>query len=102
MAGQTPEERLQRLIRTSRRGWSAVCADDAPRQAAVTWLAAHPSPNPAIDRMWRECLLGSNALADWLSSTDRPETWELADPTLRSVLASHPFAGLPRWSTRKT
>jgi hypothetical protein len=97
----TPEERLSRLARNARKGFALARGDAGIRERTLAWLSAHPSRRPEVDLVWRECLSGEGALAEWLSGSSGPETWRGAIP-LHSILASHPFADLPRWSIPKT
>jgi hypothetical protein len=98
---KTPEERLARLAGHAREGWRLVGTQPEARARAQRWLAEHPSARADVDRLWRECLDGRGPLADWLAAGGEPASWP-GSPPLHSILASHPFPDLPRWSIPRT
>ena len=98
---KTPETRLQRLRRSCIWGWSRVSTGVQDRQAAATWLRAHPSREPEVDSLWLQALEHGGELADWLASGADLEHWPLRLPA-HTVLASHPFAALSPWSIPRT
>ena len=97
----TPEQRLARLARHARAGYVAARADAQRAARALGWLSDHPSPNPALDAIWRDCLHGRGPLAAWLASEAPANVWTEAVP-LHSLLASHPFPDLALWSIQAT
>jgi hypothetical protein len=101
MGRMTADARIDRLIAHVRRGWAPVRTDPELRARAVAWLEAHPAGWPAVQELWLQALRGRGALCDWLERGAEPGSWD-GDVPLHSVLTSHPFACLPRWSTPRT
>ena len=98
---RTPAERLNELAEHARLGWALVQEDPDLLDESRRWLAAHPSGWPQVDELWQECLHGEGPLADWLTSDRDPSEWH-GFPSLHSILASHPFPDLIRWSIQRT
>jgi len=92
------DERTDRLLGSVRRGWSRVCREEELRARALRWLEEHPAGWPSVQEVWLEALRGRGELRAWLDDGARPDEWSGEIP-LHSVLTSHPFACLPRWST---
>lgn len=97
----TPDERIERLLGSVRRGWALVRSDDGLRRRALAWLEVHPAGWPPVQEIWLEALEARGELHAWLEAGAAPDEWNGKVP-LHSVLTSHPFACLPRWSTRST
>lgn len=97
---RNPEERLARLVQHARLGWELIQERPEARDRARRWLVEHPSAWREIDRLWHQCLEGEGPLAAWLSSGRDASDWH-GFPALHSVLASHPFAGVLSWSSRR-
>jgi hypothetical protein len=93
-----PTDRLERLLRHTRSGWERISLDATERDAALRWLARHPSSWPELDQLWQAALQRRGPLAEWLDAGADPRAWSHVI-ALHSVLASHPFASLSAWST---
>ena len=98
---RTPADRLNELVEHARLGWAFVQENPDLLDESRRWLAAHPSGWPEVDEIWKQCLQGEGPLADWLASGRDPSEWH-DFPSLHSVLASHPFPDLIRWSIQRT
>jgi hypothetical protein len=94
---QSVEQRLERQLGTSRKGYTLARARPEVRDTALTWLEAHPSGRPDVDALWRSALLGEGPLSVFLASDAPFQAWH-HDIPLRCIVSAHPFPDVWRWT----
>lgn len=88
---------LTRQLVHARRGFTLSRQREEVREAALEWLALHPSGRADVDECWREALCGDSEFSRFLQGDGSLDAWTGGLP-LRCLVSSHPFPDLWRWS----
>ena len=94
-------ERNERLLSHVKRGWARTRKRPELGAMVLRWLEEHPAGWEPVQEIWVDALQGEGPVYEWLEAGARPDSWQHPIP-LHSILSSHPFASLPRWSSPLT